>query len=321
MDEHLSGTAIVTSDNGISLDFMKYYPLGVCRNSPENFPTDRLFTGQRLDDTGLYYYGARYYDATIGRFISPDTLVPDPANPQSFNRYSYCLNNPMKYIDPSGNFVLTTDSQLSKAWKALKPILNAISPDMVERLDKLNKAVIITWAPVEGQGSLCLGQGDIQVIFMSPSLKDMDQDQLIRRMAHEAVHADEGVFGTSIQEEVMAYQIEYKVGNGFNPDMMVGSRAEQMKDLDPYNREDRLFAKDILSRVPGLPGTIYRNMPEISLPNPYMFLAAFLTNSYRQGFYERYSEIYGSSTSVNSNTFNYPYDYYYYMMYSTMGGP
>jgi hypothetical protein len=45
---------------------------------------------------------ARYYDPTIGRFISPDTIVPAPANPQSLNRYSYCLNNPLKYVDPSG---------------------------------------------------------------------------------------------------------------------------------------------------------------------------------------------------------------------------
>jgi RHS repeat-associated protein len=66
-------------------------------------PTDKLFTGQRLDATGLYYYNARYYDATIGRFISPDSIIPHPYNPQSFNRYSYCLNNPLKYIDPSGH--------------------------------------------------------------------------------------------------------------------------------------------------------------------------------------------------------------------------
>ena len=313
----------MTNDEGTADGTMKYYPFGVCRNSPDNFPTERLFTGQRLDDTGLYYYGARYYDASIGRFISADTIIPDPANPQAFNRYSYCLNNPLKYVDPSGNFILTTDSKLSKAWKELKAILIAedISPDMVERLDKLNKAVIITWAPVEGQGSLCLGQGDIQVIFMSPSLKDMDQDQLVRRMAHEVVHADEGVFGTSIQEEMMAYQIEYKVGNHLGLDNIGDSTAAKMKDLDPLNQEDRKFARKRLSIVPGGPGTIYRNMPEISLPNPYMFLTAFLMNSYLQGFYERYSEIYGSSTSVNSNTFNYPYDYYYYMMYSTMGGP
>ncbi len=66
---------------------------------------DKLFTGQRLDGTGLYFYGARYYDPLIGRFISPDTMVPDPASPQSFNRYSYCLNNPLKYTDPSGQTV------------------------------------------------------------------------------------------------------------------------------------------------------------------------------------------------------------------------
>ena len=84
---------------------MKYLPYGVCRNSQpeiEDFPTDKLFTGQRLDSTGLYYYNARYYDPTIGRFISADIIVPNQATPQAFNRYSYCLNNPLEYIDPSG---------------------------------------------------------------------------------------------------------------------------------------------------------------------------------------------------------------------------
>ena len=65
----------------------------------------RGFTGQLLDGTGFYYYNARYYDPTIGRFISADTVVPYPANPQNFNRYSYFLNNPLKYVDPSGHIV------------------------------------------------------------------------------------------------------------------------------------------------------------------------------------------------------------------------
>ena len=45
----------------------------------------------------------RLYDPVLGRFFSPDNYVQMPDNSQSFNRYSYCLNNPLKYTDPSGN--------------------------------------------------------------------------------------------------------------------------------------------------------------------------------------------------------------------------
>lgn len=70
--------------------------------------TVKQFTGQILDSTGLYYYNARYYDPTIGRFISGDNLVSEPFNPQDLNRYSYCLDNPMKYTDPTGHDMVIT---------------------------------------------------------------------------------------------------------------------------------------------------------------------------------------------------------------------
>ena len=46
---------------------------------------------------------ARYYLPEIGRFISPDSIVPDPTNPQSYNRYAYVRNSPLNYTDPSGH--------------------------------------------------------------------------------------------------------------------------------------------------------------------------------------------------------------------------
>jgi hypothetical protein len=49
------------------------------------------------------YYGARYYSPEYRIFIQPDTLLPDPYNPQALNRYAYVLNNPVKYTDPSGH--------------------------------------------------------------------------------------------------------------------------------------------------------------------------------------------------------------------------
>ena len=54
-------------------------------------------------DIGLIYMNARYYVPEVGRFVSPDTIVPDPTNPQSFNRYSYVLNSPPNFTDPSGH--------------------------------------------------------------------------------------------------------------------------------------------------------------------------------------------------------------------------
>ncbi|MCA9367878.1 RHS repeat-associated core domain-containing protein [Candidatus Kaiserbacteria bacterium] len=65
--------------------------------------TDRRFTGQQLDGSGLYYFNARYYDPEIGHFISPDTIVPDPMRVDSYNRYMYSLGNPLKFNDPSGH--------------------------------------------------------------------------------------------------------------------------------------------------------------------------------------------------------------------------
>jgi RHS repeat-associated protein len=72
------------------------------------FKVSRRYTGQVLDEgTGLYYYNARYYDPVLGRFTQPDDVIQDIFNPQTYNRYSYCVNNPLRYTDPTGkDFVL-----------------------------------------------------------------------------------------------------------------------------------------------------------------------------------------------------------------------
>jgi RHS repeat-associated protein len=71
--------------------------------------TNHGYTGHRHNNTGndnlgLIYMNARYYLPEVGRFISPDTIVPEPGNPQSFNRHAYSANNPVKYNDPSGHW-------------------------------------------------------------------------------------------------------------------------------------------------------------------------------------------------------------------------
>jgi len=67
--------------------------------------TRQKFTQKERDtETGLDYFGARYYGSAQGRFISADPLMASAQvqNPQSWNRYTYALNNPLKYVDPEG---------------------------------------------------------------------------------------------------------------------------------------------------------------------------------------------------------------------------
>ena len=69
----------------------------------------RGYTGhEMLNEFGIINMNGRLYDPELGRFFSPDPYVQFPDSPQSYNRYSYCLNNPLKYTDPSGHFLTGT---------------------------------------------------------------------------------------------------------------------------------------------------------------------------------------------------------------------
>ncbi len=79
------------------------------------------YAGYQYDsETGLYYLNARYYDSKIARFLSEDTYRGSAADPLSLNLYTYCVNNPIRYWDPSGHkmvtktwegYVVTVDSE------------------------------------------------------------------------------------------------------------------------------------------------------------------------------------------------------------------
>ena len=110
--DHLGSSTIMTNSSGTQIESTNYEPFGGTRAHTGTTTSGYKFTDQELDaENGLYNYDARLYDPVMGRFISSDTVIPEPYNPQSLNRYSYCLNNPLIYIDPNGH--VATDDEFT----------------------------------------------------------------------------------------------------------------------------------------------------------------------------------------------------------------
>ena len=91
----------------------RYLPFGEVLWEDGASPTDYTYTGQRsLSDIGLMDYNARFYDPMLGRFTSPDSIIPDPGSVVGYNRFAYVNNNPVRYSDPSG-FCIAEDGSIN----------------------------------------------------------------------------------------------------------------------------------------------------------------------------------------------------------------
>jgi RHS repeat-associated protein len=102
--DHLGSTSLTTDQSGAPVAETRYLPYGEERWITGTLVTDFTFTGQRAErGFALMDYNARYYDPWLGRFVSADSIVPEPGNPQALDRYSYVLNRPLQGSDPTGH--------------------------------------------------------------------------------------------------------------------------------------------------------------------------------------------------------------------------
>jgi len=121
----LNSSSVITDSAGAIVETMDYFPFGALRIDQKSgtFNEQRKYIGQEYDaDTGLNYLNARYYNASVGRFISVDPVflaIGDNgqikqitgqelqqilSDPQNLNSYAYARNNPIVYRDPNGKF-------------------------------------------------------------------------------------------------------------------------------------------------------------------------------------------------------------------------
>jgi RHS repeat-associated protein len=139
--DHLGSTRLVTDANGGVVRRFDYLPFGetipVSSNTAfaqrlnipgynETLNWRHMFTGKERDaETGLDYFGARYFSGAQGRFTSVDPLLEsaDPSNPQSWNRYTYALNNPLRYVDRDGQIPVETVVDVASLGMSLRDLV------------------------------------------------------------------------------------------------------------------------------------------------------------------------------------------------------
>ncbi len=117
----LGSAAVLTDPQGKVVQRYKYSPFGNIDYSKGSSDNANQFTGKEIDpESGLTYFGARYYNPVIGRWISKDSIPGRAIDPQTLNRYLYCVNNPFKYIESDGRFFHRTLNPFKKDSHRLK---------------------------------------------------------------------------------------------------------------------------------------------------------------------------------------------------------
>ena len=128
--DHLGSITHVLNSSGTVVQELSYDAWGRLRDpstfalyTPTNEPEPYLGRGycghEHLTGLGLINMNARLYDPLLGRFLSPDPYIQAPEHSQNFNRYSYCMNNPLKYNDQSGKLFGIDDLLIGAAIGAL----------------------------------------------------------------------------------------------------------------------------------------------------------------------------------------------------------
>ncbi|HEX7713117.1 MAG TPA: RHS repeat-associated core domain-containing protein [Bacillota bacterium] len=158
---------MVTDENGNKVVERDFTPFGqrIDQAGHEGkFPeeTEDGFTGKDWDeDIGLYYFNARWYDPEVGRFISEDSVADDP------NLYSYCGQNPVNNVDPTGNFSIG----LQQGWNMVGSMINATALLSKNETLGMISSVFSLFVAIDGRWGLSNIMDDITDLFSGNSFE------------------------------------------------------------------------------------------------------------------------------------------------------
>jgi RHS repeat-associated protein len=165
----LKTASVITDSAGVIKAESDYYPWGGELKFVDNDSNDYKFTGKKRDlETGLDYFGARYYSNGLGRFASSDwSAAPLPVpyanfgDPQSLNQYAYVRNNPMSYVDADGHDCPACPTET---------IPEATPENVQKTLDGVQRASQAAEGEVAatGEAAVAEGGGEVSSVHLRP---------------------------------------------------------------------------------------------------------------------------------------------------------
>lgn len=185
----------LTDADGAVTKKYTYDAFGVEKNISDSDANPFRYCGEYFDaETGTIYLRARYYNPSIGRFISRDSFAGRNSDPLSLNLYTYCINNPIRYADPSGHFkipkwVKSVGNWFEERyddWKTgAEEISNTVKTSFKKNKDKIEKGATKIVTFVAGKFNSLVKTTNK---FVNPTTKIFDSKDKagVLRVAHSA---------------------------------------------------------------------------------------------------------------------------------------
>ncbi|SMN12661.1 Rhs family protein [Bathymodiolus heckerae thiotrophic gill symbiont] len=215
--------------------------------------TNRGFTGhEHIDEMGFIHMNGRVYDPSIGRFLSADTYIQDPYNTQSYNRYSYVINNPLKYTDPSGNFFGIVLGLISAV--ATKAMIAAIGVELL--LTKIAIAYAVSYTvtyAATGSAKAAQGAGLAAGLFMGIGGLRGEKMGVDGKMQHNPGW-ESGSMKTLAAHGLAGGIVQDRMGGSFGAGFLAGSVGSYLGSSGNAANTSELVTNTITDAVVG--GTV-----------------------------------------------------------------
>ena len=240
VNDHLGNTRVVLDEAGDVKEFYDYYPFGLSLR--ENIVGDEKarfkFTGKELDEEqGLdwYYFGARYYDASIGRWLSLDPLA---GKYQSLSPYNYVANNPLLFVDYDGNdFGISKSASgnknFKKAWNAWQS--TKIGQSVLRSIEK-NSGIMVYFDI--GKSEYAAGSTNFQVEGIVNIAREKGSD-LVTKMDNKVTVAETGAKESQTIIIVTINENSLETMNSGEASKILNHESQAHVTNDPNNKKSQ----------------------------------------------------------------------------------